>query len=170
MSFLSWESGGWVTRPYRNQTEKDIVQYRLPEIKKLIGYIKALIEGNTLKGHPFVERDAKTRLHFIGECYEAAANVKDTVLKATLDAQMHNTAVAVAEGQALYMKLLVLEADALSGRGWFEGATAAVTSIVDGVANMAGFGTTNTEQADEGPSLGETGKTERDLPEIKFDL
>jgi hypothetical protein len=162
---------GWLgyTTYYRNQTEKDIVHYRLPEIKKLIAYIKALIDGETLAGHPFVERDAKQRMEFIGQCYEAAVNVKDTVLKATLDAQMHNTAVAVAESQALYTKLLVLEADALKGRGWFDGATRAVTGLASGMASMVGLGSKDAEPVNE-PTLGETGKTERDLPEIKFDL
>jgi hypothetical protein len=154
---------------YRNQSQKDVVHYRLPEIKKLIAAIKALVEGDALRGHPFVERDAKLRLRFIGECYEAAANVKDTVLKASLDAQMHNVSIAVAEAQALYMKLVVLEADALKGRGWFDAITGPVYGLASGVASMAGFGSKNTDETD-GPTLGDTGKTERDLPEIKFDL
>merc|ERR1711964_473061 len=162
---------GWLgyTTYYRNQSEKDIIHYRLPEIKSLIGYIKAYIEGEALRGHPFVEGDAKLRLQFIGECYEAAANVKDTVLKATLDAQMHNTSIAVAEAQALYMRLQILEADALKGRGWFDAITGPISGLASGVASMAGFGSKKTDDTD-GPTLGDTGKTERDLPEIKFDL
>jgi len=167
---------GWLgyTTYYRNQSEKDIINYRLPEIKALIGYIKALIENKALRGHPFVEGDAKLRLQFIGECYEAAANVKDSVLKATQDAQMHNSSIAIAEAQALYTKLQVLEADATKGLGWFDKAQEAVTDLGNTVARISGLGG-KAEESDfhdagnhAGPILGQTGNT--CPPEIKYDL
>merc|ERR1712080_75449 len=160
---------GWLgyTTYYRNQSEKDIINYRLPEIT-------ALIENKALRGHPFVEGDAKLRLQFIGECYEAAANVKDSVLKATQDAQMHNTSIAIAEAQSLYMKPQVLEADATKGLGWFDKDQEAVTDLGNTVARISGLGG-KAEESDfhdagnhAGPILGQTGNT--CPPEIKYDL
>merc|ERR1711964_618389 len=150
---------GWLgyTTYYRNQSEKDIIHYRLPEIKALIAQIKALILGKELKGHPFVEGDAKLRLQFIGECYEAAANVKDSVLKETIDAQLHNVAIGIAEAQALLVRLQILQADAVKGKGWFDSAR-------DTMAAMNPFGATD-EQGDTDPEV-ELGKTAQDLPDI----
>merc|ERR1711964_293932 len=65
-------------------------------------------------------KDANLRLQFIGECYEAAANVKDHVLDETLDAQLQNVIIGLAEAQALDVKLQVLQAEANKGKGWLD--------------------------------------------------
>lgn len=148
------------TAYYRNQDKKAISAYRLPEIKTLIGLIKALVQGKELRGHPFVEGDAKLRLQFVGECYEAAANVKDSVLKETIDAQLHNVAIGIAEAQALLVRLQILQADAVKGKGWFDSAR-------DTMAAMNPFGATD-EQGDTDPEV-ELGKTAQDLPDIKYE-
>lgn len=108
------------TAYYRNQGFKDIVAYRLPEIKSLIAQIRAILERGAIKGHPFVENDAPQRLQFIGECYEASANIKDSVLKGTLEAQLHNVAIGLAEAQALCVKLQIMEYDATKDQSLVE--------------------------------------------------
>merc|ERR1711964_928795 len=72
------------------------------------------------------------RLEFVGECYEAAINVKDSVLDETTDSQLHNVAIALAEAQAIKTRLDVIITDANKGKGWFEG-------IADSMANMNPF-------------------------------
>jgi len=148
------------TAYYRNQDKKDIVAARLPEMKALISQIRALLQGKLVRGHPFVEGDAKLRLQFIGECYEAAANIKDSVLKETLDAQLHNVAIGLAEAQALSVKLQIIDADARKGMGWFE-------SAADKVASLNPWRGSTDDAKEEQVELGEVGKTADDLPEIK---
>jgi hypothetical protein len=150
------------TAYYRNQDFKDIVSYRLPELKSLIAQISAILERKAIKGHAFVEEDAPLRLQFIGECYEAAANIKDSVLKETLNAQLHNVAVGLAEAQALFQKLTILEAQANKGKTW-----------ADTINNLNPWGTKGPEEEDEnGPSRdhslrpGSMGNTSQGRPDV----
>jgi len=114
---------------YRNEDKQTICKNRLPEIKALISQIKTLLETKEIQGHPFVSGDAPMRLQFVGECYEAAANVKDSVLTETLDAQLHNVAIALAEAQAIHIRLQILIADANKGKGWFEGVRGSLAAM-----------------------------------------
>jgi hypothetical protein len=118
---------------YRNEDKKDISIRRLPEVKALILKIRELLKTKEIQEHPFVKHDAPMRLQFVGECYEAAANIKDTVLTATIDAQLHNVAISLAEAQAIHIRLQVIIVDANKGKGWFSG-------IGDSLAAMNPFG------------------------------
>merc|ERR1711964_632166 len=73
---------------YRNEDKRAISQRRLPEIKALILEITTLLKNTEIQEHPFVRGDAPMRLQFVGECYEAAANTRDSVLDKTTDAQL----------------------------------------------------------------------------------
>jgi len=150
------------TAYYRNQTKTDIVAVRLPEVKALIAEIRKLLKVKELEHHPFL-KDANLRFQFIGECYEAAANVKDHVLDETLDAQLQNVIIGLAEAQALDVKLQVLQAEANKGKGWFDGIP------VPSMSALNPWGTTD-ESKDEEVAQGQVGKTTRDLPEIRYDL
>jgi hypothetical protein len=129
------------TAYYRNQDFKDIVSSRLPEIKTLIASIEAILQRKAIKGNAFVEQDAPLRLEFIGQCYEAAANIKDSVLKDTLNAQLHNVAVGLAEAQALHQKLQILEAEANKGKTWS-----------DTLTNLNPWAATNGQEDEDTPS------------------
>jgi len=106
---------------YRNEDKRAISQRRLPEIKALILEITTLLKNTEIQEHPFVRGDAPMRLQFVGECYEAAANTRDSVLDKTTDAQLHNVAIALAEAQAIKVRLEVIITDAGAGKGWFTG-------------------------------------------------
>merc|ERR1711964_158 len=112
---------------YRNEDKKSISVRRLPEIKALIMETMELLKNPDIQAHPFVQGDAAIRLEFVGECYEAAVNVKDSVLDETADAQLHNVAIALAEAQAIKTRLDVIITDANKGKGWFQGLTERMT-------------------------------------------
>jgi len=131
---------GWLgyTAYYRNETKHDISMRRLPEIKALILEITELLKNQQIQEHPFVSGDAPMRLQFVGECYEAAANVRDSVLDETTDAQLHNVAIALAEAQAIKIRLEVIIKDAGAGKGWFGG-------VRETLASLNPFGTNDPE-------------------------
>jgi len=157
---------GW-TAYYRNQTKADMVAVRLPEIKTLIGEIRVILKAKELEHHPFL-KDANLRLQFIGECYEAAANVKDYVLDETLDAQLQNVIIGLAEAQALDVKLQVLQAEANKDKGWFDGIP---VPTIPSMSALNLWGTKATpESQDEEVTQVDVGKTSKDLPEIRYDL
>merc|ERR1712096_297855 len=144
---------------YRNEDKQTICKNRLPEIKALISQIKSLLETKEIQGHPFVSGDAPMRLQFVGECYEAAANVKDSVLTETLDAQLHNVAIALAEAQAIHVRLQVIIVDANKGKGWLSG-------IGDSLAAMNPFG--GEEEPKTNEDDGELG-AHHQVPDIQVD-
>jgi len=156
---------GW-TAYYRNETKADMVAVRLPEIKTLIGEIRAMLKAKELEHHPFL-KDANLRLQFIGECYEAAANIKDHVLDETLDAQLQNVIIGLAEAQALDVKLQVLQAEANKDKGWFDGIP---VPAIPSMSALNPWGKATPESQDEEVTQVEVGKTSQDLPEIRYDL
>jgi len=126
---------------YRNEQKRDISMRRLPEIKALIQQINELLKNRDIQQHPFVSGDAPMRIQFVGECYEAAANIKDSVLDETVDAQLHNVAIALAEAQAIKCRLDVIITDANKGKGWFDNFRVSLTALNP-------FGATEDEAAD----------------------
>merc|ERR1711964_756952 len=95
---------------------------RLPEIKKLIAAIKAL-SREMLSGDTLLWREM---LNCVFDSSGSATKLPPTSkTRCSKQASMLRciTFIAVAEAQALYMKLCVLEADALKGLGWFDAIT-----------------------------------------------